>query len=143
AGQTVKTIVVPVKGDRLGENDEYLNVNLSGAVGAGIGTGTASGTILDDEPRIRISDVTVTEGNTGTLNANFTISLSAASDAAVTVHYATANGSAGGSDYTATSGDLTFTPGQVSKTVPVAVTGDRVAEATESFTVNLSAAANG
>jgi hypothetical protein len=143
AGQTVKTIVVPIKGDRLAEDDEYLNVNLSGATGAAIASGTGFGTILDDEPRIRISDVTVTEGNTGTVNASFTVSLSAASDVTVTVHYATANDSAGTGDYTAASGDVTFLAGQVSKTIPISVTGDRIAEPTETFTVNLSAAVNG
>jgi hypothetical protein len=41
-----------------------------------------------------INDVTVTEGNTGAVNATFTVSLSVAYDVAVTVHYQTANGSA-------------------------------------------------
>src|SRR4051812_28964445 len=59
------------------------------------------------------------------------------------VHYQTANGSAtAGSDYAASSGDVTFAAGQTSKTVTVAVTGDRVAEQTEAFFVNLSAPTN-
>ena len=53
--------------------------------------------------------------------------------------YATANGTAlAGSDYTATSGLLTFSPGQVSKSVVVTVTGDTVKEANETFVMNLS-----
>ncbi len=72
-----------------------------------IGDGQGIGTILDDEPRISINDVTGTEGNTGAVNATFTVSLSVAYDVAVTVHYQTANGSAtAGSDYAAASGDL-------------------------------------
>ena len=47
-----------------------------------------------DAPSITINDVTVTEGNTGTTAATFTVSLSAASSQTVSVHYATADGSA-------------------------------------------------
>jgi hypothetical protein len=92
-----------------------------------------------DLPLATISDVTVKEGNTGTVNAVFTVRLSAASDRPVTVHYATADGTAtAGSDYNAASGDLIFAPGETTKTVTVAVLGDRSPEATESFAVNLT-----
>src|SRR5206468_2867515 len=81
----------------------------------------------------------VTEGNSGTSSATFTVSLSAASPQTVTVAYATADGTAtAGSDYTATSGTLTFTPGQTTKTVAVPVKGDTADEADETFTVTLS-----
>src|SRR5205814_1906232 len=94
-------------------------------------------------PSVGIGDVTVTEGNTGTTTATFTVTLSAAYDAAVTVHWATADGTAAaGSDYTAGSGDVTFAAGQTSKTITVAVLGDRVSESTETFVVNLSGATN-
>src|SRR5207302_98860 len=94
-------------------------------------------------PSVSINDVTVTEGNTGTVTATFTLSLSSASDVDVTVHYATANGTAAaGSDYTAASGNLTIPAGQISRTLAVAVTGDRLAEPTESYFVNLSAPVN-
>jgi hypothetical protein len=90
-------------------------------------------------PTISIGDATVTEGNTGSVNAVFTVSLSASSSQTVTVQYATANGTAtAGSDYTATAGTLTFTPGLVSLTVSVPVLGDTVFEPTETFLVNLS-----
>ena len=53
-------------------------------------------------PSLRISDVSVTEGNTGTVAATFTVTLSAASTQTVTVAYATSNGTAtAGSDYQA------------------------------------------
>jgi len=107
AGQTSATFTVAVKGDRLAEPTETFVVNLRASTNATIADGQGIGTILDDEPRISINDVTVTEGNTGAVNATFTVSLSAASDVAVTVHYQTANGSAtAGSDYAAASGDL-------------------------------------
>ena len=63
---------------------------------------------------IGIGDVSVTEGNSGTRNATFTVALSAPSTATVTVSYATANGTASApSDYTAASGALTFAPSVV------------------------------
>jgi len=135
---------VLVNGDRLAEPNETFFVDLSSPTNAVIADSQGIGTILDDEPRISINDVTVTEGNTGTVNATFTVSLSVAYDVAVTVHYQTANGSAtAGSDYAAASGDVTIAAGQTTKTFTVAVIGDRSAEPTENFVVNLSAATNG
>src|SRR5262249_43163232 len=78
-------------------------------------------------PTLRISDATVTEGNTGTVNATFTVTLSQAANVDVTVHYATANVTAmAGSDYTAKSGTLVIPAGQTTRTITVAVTGDRL-----------------
>ena len=88
---------------------------------------------------LSISNATVTEGNAGTVNAVFTVTLSAASSQTVTVQYATVNGTAtAGSDYQAASGMLTFLPGELTKPVPVAVNGDTLAEPSETFFVNLS-----
>jgi hypothetical protein len=99
------------------------------------------GIILDDEPRISIGDATLTEGDIGTVNATFLVTLSEASPIDVTVHYATANiTAAAGSDYTATSGTVTIPAGQTSATVTVAVRGDRLVEPTETFAVKLTAA---
>lgn len=94
-------------------------------------------------PTIGIDDVAVVEGTGGTVNAVFTVSLSAASVQAVTVGFQTANGSAtAGSDYTAASGALSFAPGQVARSVSVAVLGDAAIEPDESFTVGLSSIVN-
>jgi Calx-beta domain/FG-GAP-like repeat/FG-GAP repeat len=92
-----------------------------------------------DAPSVSISDVTVTEGNSGTLNVTFTISLSAAYSQAIMVHYATADGTAtAGGDYTAVSTDVTFLPTETTKTITVAIVGDRLAEQNENFFVNLT-----
>jgi Calx-beta domain len=142
-GQLSQTITIAVIGDRLAESTETFAVNLSAPVNATIGDGQGIGTILDDEPRVSINDVTVTEGNTGSANAMFTVTLSALSDVDVTVHYATANNTAtAGSDYTVASADVIIPHGQISQTLVVAVTGDRLAEATETYFVNLSAPIN-
>jgi hypothetical protein len=138
-GETVKTITVLVNGDPLDEPTETFFVNLSSPTNATIGRGQGIGTILDDDPRISITDVSVTEGNTGTRPITFTVSLSAAYDVPVTVAYSTANGSAAaGSDYQSASGTLTIPAGQTSGTVTVLVNGDRLGEANETFFVNLS-----
>ena len=88
---------------------------------------------------LSVSDVTVAEGDSGTVNAEFTVTLSSASTSLVSVDYVTANGTAtAGSDYVATTGSLTFTPGQTTRKVPVPVAGDRLDEVNETFTLNLS-----
>src|SRR5262249_10473871 len=121
-GQTSKTVSVPVADDTTDKPDETFDVNLSSPTNATFGSATGVGTILDNDAPVQISvaDLTVTEGDSGSSSATFTVTLSAASGWTVTVNYATANGSAlAGSDYTATSGTLTFSPGQTSKTVSV------------------------
>ena len=129
-GQTSKTILVPVLGDRIGEADESFSVKLHGAKNAKIAGGRGVVTILDDEPRLRIGDVAIAEGNDGTRLFTFTVSLSAACDQAVTVDFATQDGSAlAGEDYVATSGTLTFAPGETTRTITVAVLGGHHARA--------------
>ena len=88
-----------------------------------------------------MNDATVTEGDSGTVDATFTVSLSPVSGRQVTVHYATADASATApGDYAAATGNLTFAAGETTKTVTVAVNGDLLDEVDESFTLNLSSA---
>jgi subtilisin family serine protease len=148
-GETTKQVPVQVVGDVLHELDETFFVNLSGASGAVIADSTGTGTIRDDDPfpEIRIDDVSLLEGNKGNTNFTFTVSLSFAYPAAVTVFWSTANGTATGgnnnnSDYRIGSGTLTFNPGQTAQTVTVRVNGDRKVEQDETFSVNLSGATN-
>jgi hypothetical protein len=94
-------------------------------------------------PTISISDATVMEGNTGSVSATFTLTLSKASSVDVAVHYATADiSAAAGSDYTAASGTVTIPAGRTSGTLTIAVLGDRLPELDETFAVNLSGATN-
>jgi hypothetical protein len=139
---TSQKIHVSIVTDSLDEPDETYFVQLSNAVNATISDGLGIGTIVDDDapPSVSISDAPpVTEGNTGTVNATFTATLSAPSGQVVTVAYASADGTAvAPGDYQAVSGSLVFTPGQTSQTVTVPVNGDLLGEANETFTVNLS-----
>ena len=74
----------------------------------------------------------------------FTVTLGSASNAAITVNYATADGTATApGDYTATNGTLTFAPGDTSKTINVPVVGDTTVEGDETLTVTLSGASGG
>ncbi len=92
---------------------------------------------------VAVNDVSITEGAGGTSVANFTVSLSPVSSNTVTVSYATANNTAvAGADYVATSGTLTFTPGQESKTISVTINGDTTFEPNETFNVNLTSPTN-
>jgi hypothetical protein len=138
-GETSKTIQIPVIGDRVPEVDKAFSLKLSDAKHAKIANRTTVVTILDDEPRISISDVSTKEGNSSTTPFTFTVSLSAAYDQAVTVNYATTNGSASaGVDFTAASGQLVFAPGQTSQTIAVAVNGNRLPGPDKTFSVSLS-----
>lgn len=137
-GQTSKTITVAVTGDGLAEPTETFSVSLTGATNAAIAVQQGNGTILDDEPRVSITDVARGEGNTGQTPFAFTVTLSTAYDLPVTVDFSTADGSATvGTDYQAQSGTLTFARGETSKTVTLLVIGDRLPEPDKTFFVNL------
>jgi glucose/arabinose dehydrogenase len=144
-GTTTQPINVVVNGDTSFETNETFNVNLSTPLSSSLLDGQGVGTINNDDtvPSLSISDVTVTEGNSGTVNATFTVSLSTASGVTTLVNYATADGSASvGSDYANTSGTLTIDPNQASKTITVPVNGDTMFEPNETFVVNLSTPSN-
>jgi CSLREA domain-containing protein len=141
-GEAAKTFTVAITNDSLDEDDETFVVTLSTPTGgASLGSlFTKTATIFDEDPvaLVSINNVTVTEGNTGAVNANFAVTLNKASGRTVTVDYATADGTAtAGSDYTATTGTLSFTPAQISKAISVAVKGDLLHEPDETFTVHL------
>jgi dipeptidyl aminopeptidase/acylaminoacyl peptidase len=97
--------------------------------------------LTPNAPSVSISDAEATEGATGASSATFTVTLSRASDAPVTVTYRSYDGSAvAGTDFTEIPGTtLTFAPGDVSKTIVVPVIDDAINEANETFTVRLSA----
>ncbi len=92
---------------------------------------------------IVINDVTISEGDLGTANADFTVGLTFASDQTVTVSFTALGGTATSvADFTATSGTLTFLPGVTTQTVSVPVIGDTIPELTETFFVTLFNAVN-
>jgi hypothetical protein len=146
AFETTKTFTVPVLGDAADESNETYVVNLTAPTNATILDAQGVGTITDDDgtPTLTISDVTVTEGNAGTVNAVVTVTLAPSSGQTVTVRADTADGSAAApGDYTAVVNQtLTFNPGETTKTVTVVVNGDASFEANETFVVDLTNAVN-
>ncbi len=141
-GQTTKTVTVGVKGDTLDEFDETFFVNLSSVTNAALADAQGVGIISDDDalPTISVNNVTVLEGNSGTVNATFTVALSAASGKKIVVGFRTANNDAvAPGDFTAvTLSNLTFIPGVTSLPITVTVNGDTLDEVNETFILKLS-----
>jgi uncharacterized repeat protein (TIGR01451 family) len=96
-------------------------------------------TTVSVAPGVSIADVSALEGNVGTTNFLFTVSLNAPSTKTISVNYATADGTAfAGKDYYATNGILAFPPGTTNGSINVAVIGNVLIEPNKTFTVNLS-----
>jgi len=141
---------VTVRGDNAGSVSVVANYTQpGGATFEDVSTLTINAAI--PTPSISINDATITEGNAGTVNAVFTVTLSNASDQIVTVDYATANVTATAStagtnavtgDYEPANGTLTFNPGDTVKTLAVVINGDTLVEPYETFNINLSAPTN-
>ncbi len=113
----------------------------AGAVCTGDGRALSAGisTTVLGPVALSVADARAQEGTDEIID--FTVSLSRATRAAVTVAYATADGTAtAGSDYTATEGTLTFAPGETAKTVSVPVLDDAHDEGEETLTLRLTTA---
>ena len=138
-GETTQTVSVETLEDELSEDAERFTVELSAASVATVSDGIGEGTISDDDdaPELSIDDApAVSEGET----AEFTVRLSEASGAAVSVSYRTVDGTAvAGRDYAATEGTLRYEPGETTQTISAETLADGLAEDVERFTVELSA----
>jgi hypothetical protein len=142
-GETEKTILVPVYGDQVPEHDESFWVHLFNKRGNRetiYGWGDVN--IVDSSPRLSISATGGDEGGVFT----FTVTLASALDTPLTVDFTTgdtiyADGPGyadAGLDYVATSGTLTFAPGETTKTFTVQTLVDAEVEYDELFFVRLS-----
>jgi hypothetical protein len=147
-GQTAATVTVSVVDDLNHGPTRSLYVNLSGPTRATLGQGQAIVNIIDNDPpaAVSVQNVTMIEGNGGlfpTTGALFQITLSAPTAYVVTVSWSTADGTAQApGDYLATSGTITFWPGQTTATIKVSVVGDKVYELDETAFVNLGIPTN-
>ncbi len=149
AGTTVGIAHVTINGDTLDEENETFVAKISSPENATItaGSNTGTGTILDDDtsPSLIIDDVSKQEGGSGFTNFIFTVTLVGASEKAISVLYATADGTAKStSDYTLKGGSLNFGgPNHItSQKITVEVKGDVLAEPNETFFVLLSGVVN-
>ena len=140
---TPRTLTVATVDDALVESDETFTVTLTASsfpAGVSLGMDSAAIGTIEDNDTAAVSVVAgdpVTEGG----DATFTVSLSGAVSAPVTVNWSTSDGTATvGSDYAAGSGTVTFRTGTTTpQTLTVATVDDALAEADETFTVALTA----
>src|SRR5262249_14559585 len=110
-----------------------------------VGTGKAIRLIVAPPgPSLYVNSVTVAEGDSGTTNAVFTVTLAnGPTNQTVTVAYATADaGAVAPGDYLPVSGTLTFAPGTTTRTVSVPIVGDTTPEQYAFFYLRLSNAVN-
>lgn len=141
---TTKTCSVASVQDALYEQNQTFNAVLQNPTGvATIATGSAIGTIVDNDaaPTLTVTNATIAEG--GTLV--FTVTKTGATELAHNVNYASADGTAtvADSDYGATSGTVAFTAAQTTAAVNVATTTDAKYESNETLTLTLSGPTNG
>jgi hypothetical protein len=138
AGMTTGSANTSLVHDTLDEDDETIVATITGTdPSVQVLDDTAVGTIVDDDvtPPLSIDDDTAEEGTYATL----TVSRSTEVGRSSTVHYATEDGSAtAGSDYTAQAGDLTFAPGDITKTIQVPILADPTRESVETLSVVLT-----
>ncbi|NJK94960.1 MAG: tandem-95 repeat protein, partial [Bacteroidales bacterium] len=139
SGETSKTVTVSTTTDNKYEQNETLDVNLSGETNATLAIAKGVGTISNNDnlPEISISDNSVPEGS----NLSFSVTLSNPSDQIITVDYSTSNGTATDTDndYTAiASTTLTFAASETNKTITVLTTGDTKYEQGEYMQVDLT-----
>ncbi len=143
SGQKEKTIEVSVTDDKLAESNETFKVELSSPSKATLGsTAITTVTIIDDDganvPEVSLSSASASVSE-GAGPVDLTVRLDTAATSAVTVDYATSDGSAkAGPDYTSASGTLTFAAGVTRKTVSVTLKDDSIDEPSEGFTLRLS-----
>jgi uncharacterized repeat protein (TIGR01451 family) len=143
AGQTLKTVSVAAKGERVFEPNETFSVDLTlppsqvGVLADDHGVGTIRND--DAQPTVSIGDAGHPEGDSGDTDFVLPVTLSNPSSQQVTVHFATGGGTATPStDYDAVDFGLVIPAGQSGGTVSVPVHGDTDVEPTENFAVTLS-----
>lgn len=139
-GETEKSIVVLVNGDTVDEVQETFFLNISNVQNATVDQGTRTGFINDDDgPTVSVNDVSVTEGNSGTKAATFTVTLSGPSVEAIAIRAVSTPVTATAStDYNSVNVVVIFQPGTITRTFDVTVNGDTILEPNETFLVNLT-----
>jgi Calx-beta domain len=139
-GELEKPVVVLINGDTVDEVQETFFLDISNVQNANVSSNKGTGFINDDDgPTISVNDVSITEGNSGTKAATFTVTLSGPSVEAIAIRAITSPGTASaGVDYTSVNTVLTFSPGTVTRTFDVTIVGDTNPEPGETFFVNLT-----
>jgi hypothetical protein len=145
AGITTASIPVTVLAQATYGPTRTFTVTLSAPSNATLGTSSATGNVTNSNPMpsLSIAPASVNAPITGTSTVNVGVTLSAPSQFATTVNFATSDGTAvAGTDYTATAGTLTFPAGTTSKAVGVTILARPTSGPTKTFTVTLSSPGN-
>ncbi len=143
AGDTSEDITITLTDDAIDEADETVEITLSTPVNTTLGAiNPHTFTITDNDagPDVAFT-VDTSTASEGAGTATITVDLSGnATEQTVTVDYAVTGGSAtgSGSDYTLAAGTLTFTAGDTSEDITVALVDDSIDEADETVEVTLS-----
>ena len=140
-GAFSQTITVVVDGDTKVELDETIEITLSNPIDAGILNGLGVGNIVnDDEATISINSPSIIEGDAGTSNLEFTITLDHPVDADVEVDARTMDGlaTAANLDFDDFDEIVTIPANTLSQTVSIVINGDCSIELDEDFTLELS-----
>lgn len=144
-GVVTQYIQVPIIGDIIDEPNETVTLLLTNVLNAVLAQTQATLTIVDDDPLpvVTIADTSVLEGNSGTTNAVFQLTLSNPSSSEAQVTCSTSNGTAtNGTDYIATIATVIFPAGTTNQTFAVPVIGDIINEPDQTFFVTLSTPIN-
>ena len=144
AGETFKDVPITILPDSLVEGDETFTVALSSPTsGAKLGIASATITILDAQVGLQFSAPVFRASENGG-SATITVVRSGPTTGITTVAYATADGTAvAGTDYTATSGVLTFMPGVRIRTFTVPLRDNTVVDGVRTALLELGAVTNG
>ena len=144
-GETSASFSVPILDDTIYEGDETVNLTLSNPTGdATLGTpSSAVLSIVEDDPvpvagSLQFSGATYSVAETG-VSIEITVTRTGGSDGAITVDYATSDGTAtAGSDYTTATGTLTLADGVTSGSFTVPILDDTIYEGNETVNLTLS-----
>ncbi len=148
SGQTSKTITINPTADALIESDETVILTLASAATYSIGSAhSATGTILNDDPRVSVAVTPVSVLENGTANATYTFTRTGSTASALTVNFDVGGTATLTTDYIATgattftesTGSVTFAAGQATKTIVIDPAGDSVVEPNETVVLTLSA----
>ena len=147
-GDLVKNILLPVRDDTLDETDETVTLSLSRVTaGRAVTPSTHTLTILDNDDPVPVTfgfASATSSVNEGAGSAVLPVALSTAQTSSVSVNFAITGGSAtNGTDYTITSGTLSFAPGETLKLIPINVVDDTPVESNETVILTLSAPVGG
>ena len=156
SGSTTATFSVSTIEDLVDEPNETFKVVLSNEINTSIDDGTGVATITDDDgaPNVSVGDADLAEGNAGTSELTFLVSVPPLAQAATVDWTTAANGSAtaapigdlantcatAGNDYVSESGTLNIPASAIAQSLPIAidVCGDVAAEIDDTFSLLLS-----